>query len=189
MAVIDAIIVRHQSSRKTSPSNTKRKAKAISFKATSSLANKRDKNIVRASWVLQWNSLHDDNYHCRGVNRHNACTLKQTRGHSTTGSLKQIGQMHALDLLRHEHRDQQKQKRKHQQQKLHQQIVQSMSTTMTIAIIVATTSRATTHTSSAASNGKESANKGSDYWSAGNNHLVISSKKEDGWCASQVPRK
>jgi hypothetical protein len=49
MDAIDAIIVRHQSSRNTSPSNAKRKAEAISFEATSGLANERDKNIVRAS--------------------------------------------------------------------------------------------------------------------------------------------
>ncbi len=49
MDAIDAIIVRHQSSCETSPSNGKRKAEAISFEATSSLANKRDKNVVRAS--------------------------------------------------------------------------------------------------------------------------------------------
>jgi hypothetical protein len=60
---------------------------------------------------------------------------------------------------------------------------------MTIAVIVAKTSRATTRASSAASDGKESANKSSDYWSAGNYHLVFLSKKEDGRCASQVPRK
>ena len=46
---IDAIIVRHQSSRDTSPLNVKRKAEAISFKAASGLANERDKNVVRAS--------------------------------------------------------------------------------------------------------------------------------------------
>ena len=60
---------------------------------------------------------------------------------------------------------------------------------MTIAVIVANTSRATTHASSAASDGKKSANKSSDYWSTSNYHLVILSKKEDGRCASQVPRK
>jgi hypothetical protein len=49
MDAIDAIIVRHQSSRDTRPSNAKRKAEAISFKATSGLANQRDKNVVRAS--------------------------------------------------------------------------------------------------------------------------------------------
>ncbi len=49
MDAIDAIIVRHQSSRNTSPLNAKRKAKAISFEATSGLTNKRDKNVVRAS--------------------------------------------------------------------------------------------------------------------------------------------
>jgi hypothetical protein len=48
MDAIDAIIVRHQSSCNTSPSNAKRKAEAISFKATSRLANEHDKNIVRA---------------------------------------------------------------------------------------------------------------------------------------------
>jgi hypothetical protein len=68
-------------------------------------------------------------------------------------------------------------------------ITLSTSTTMRIAGIVAKTSRATTRASSATSNGKESANKSSDYWSVGNHHLVISSKKEDGRCASQVPRK
>jgi hypothetical protein len=49
MDAIDAIIVRHQSSRKTSLSNVKRKAEAISFEATSGLANERNKNVVRAS--------------------------------------------------------------------------------------------------------------------------------------------
>ncbi len=49
MDAIYAIIVRHQSSRNTSPSNAKKKAEAISFEATSGLANERDKNIVRAS--------------------------------------------------------------------------------------------------------------------------------------------
>jgi hypothetical protein len=49
MDAIDAIIVRHQSSCKTSPSNAKRKAEGISFKATSGLANEHDKNVVRAS--------------------------------------------------------------------------------------------------------------------------------------------
>jgi len=51
-------------------------------------------------------------------------------------------------------------------------IALSTSTTMTIAVIVANTSRVTTRASSAASDGKESANKSSDYWSAGNYHLV-----------------
>ena len=49
MDAIDAIIVRHQSSRDTSPSKVKRKAEAISFEATSGLVNERDKNVVRAS--------------------------------------------------------------------------------------------------------------------------------------------
>ncbi len=48
MDAIDAIIVRHQSSRDTNPSNAKRKAEAISFEATSGLTNKHDKNVVRA---------------------------------------------------------------------------------------------------------------------------------------------
>ena len=51
---------------------------------------------------------------------------------------------------------------------------------MTIAIIVATRSCATTHASPATSNNKESANKSSNYWSAGNYHLVILSKKRMG---------
>ncbi len=49
-----------------------------------------------------------------------------------------------------------------------------------VAIIVANTSRARTRASSAASDGKESINKSSDYWSTGNYHLVVLSKKEDG---------
>ena len=56
---------------------------------------------------------------------------------------------------------------------------------MTIAVIVAKTSRARTRASSAASDSKESANKSSNYWSAGNHHLVISSKKRMG----DVPHK
>ncbi len=59
---------------------------------------------------------------------------------------------------------------------------------MTIAVIVAKMSCATTRASSATSDGKESTNKSSDYWFAGNYHLVVLSKK-DGRCASQVPRK
>ena len=57
---------------------------------------------------------------------------------------------------------------------------------MTIAVIVAKTSLATTRASFAASNGKESANKSSDYWSAGNYHLVISSKREDGTSPQEI---
>ncbi len=57
---------------------------------------------------------------------------------------------------------------------------------MTIAIIVANTSRAMTRASSAVSNGKESANKSSDYWSAGNYHLVIFPQKRR---MSDVPHK
>jgi hypothetical protein len=49
MVAIDAVLIeRRQSARNTSPSDAKRKAEAISFKATSGLANKRDKNVVRA---------------------------------------------------------------------------------------------------------------------------------------------
>ena len=48
MDAIDAIIERRQNARNTSPSNTKRKAKAISFEATSGLTNERNKNVVRA---------------------------------------------------------------------------------------------------------------------------------------------
>jgi hypothetical protein len=66
-----------------------------------------------------------------------------------------------------------KQKREQQRQKLRQKIALLISTTMTIAVIVANKSRVTTRASSAASDGKESANKSSDYWSAGNYHLVI----------------
>ena len=47
---IDVVLIeRCQSACNTSPSNAKRKAKAISFEATSGLANERDKNVVRAS--------------------------------------------------------------------------------------------------------------------------------------------
>jgi hypothetical protein len=74
-----------------------------------------------------------------------------------------------------------KKKCQQQRQKLRQNIVPSTSATMTIAVIVAKMSRATTRTSSAAIDGKESANKSSDYWSAGNYHLVVLSKNEDGW--------
>ena len=49
MDTIDAIIVRHQSAQETSPSNAMRKTVVISLGAPSCLANKRDKNVVRAS--------------------------------------------------------------------------------------------------------------------------------------------
>jgi hypothetical protein len=50
VSAIDVILIeRRQSARNTSPLNVKRKAEAISFKATSGLANERDKNVVRAS--------------------------------------------------------------------------------------------------------------------------------------------
>jgi hypothetical protein len=48
MDAIDAIIVRHQRSHKTSPSNAKRKAEAFSFEATSGLASELYKLVVRA---------------------------------------------------------------------------------------------------------------------------------------------
>jgi hypothetical protein len=49
-SAIDVVLIkRRQSARDTSPSNAKRKAEAISFEATSGLANERDKNVVRAS--------------------------------------------------------------------------------------------------------------------------------------------
>jgi hypothetical protein len=48
-SAIDAVLIeRRQSAHNTSPLNVKRKAKAISFEATSGLANKRDKNVMRA---------------------------------------------------------------------------------------------------------------------------------------------
>ena len=49
MVAIDAVLIdRRQSARNKSPLNAKRKAEAISFEATSSLVNERDKNVVRA---------------------------------------------------------------------------------------------------------------------------------------------
>jgi hypothetical protein len=48
-STIDVVLIeRRQSACDTSPSNAKRKAEAISFEATSGLANERDKNVVRA---------------------------------------------------------------------------------------------------------------------------------------------
>ncbi len=49
MDTIDAIIVRHQSAQETSPLNAMRKVVVISLGAASCLADKRDKNVVRAS--------------------------------------------------------------------------------------------------------------------------------------------
>ena len=121
MVAINAIIVRHQSSCKTSPSNATRKAEVISFKATSGLADKRNKNVVRVLWTSQRYSSRENNNYCHSsVNRRDTCTLRQTGGPSSTGSLEQIAQMHALDLLWRKHRDQRKQKRKQQRQKLRQ---------------------------------------------------------------------
>jgi hypothetical protein len=76
------------------------------------LADEQDKSVVMALWVSQQNSSCNNDYRCRGVNRRNACTSKQTGGHSSTGSLEQIGQNQAPDLLRREHRDRQKQSTK-----------------------------------------------------------------------------
>ncbi len=73
-----------------------------------SLPDKHNKSAVRVSWVSRQNSSCNDNYHRRGINCCNTCTLKQTGGHSSTGSLKQIGQNQAPDLLQRERRDQQK---------------------------------------------------------------------------------
>ena len=67
--------------------------------------------------VSRRNSSRDDDYRCRGVNRRDACTSKQTGGHSSTGSLKQIGQNQAPDLLRRERRDRQKRSTKNKQHK------------------------------------------------------------------------
>ncbi len=50
MVAIDAAFIeRRQSACNTSPSNAKRKAEAISFEATSGLANEHGKNVVSAS--------------------------------------------------------------------------------------------------------------------------------------------
>jgi hypothetical protein len=110
MDAIDAIIVRHQSSCKTSPSNEKRKAKAISFEATSGLANKRDK--------MSWGRCE---YHNK---THRMTTIivtgasiaaKQARRTQpwsqvtlSMGNTRQIGQIHAPDLIRRKRWDQQK---------------------------------------------------------------------------------
>ncbi len=48
MDAIDAIIVGHQSTCKTSPSKATRKAVAISLEAASGLDDERNKGIVRA---------------------------------------------------------------------------------------------------------------------------------------------
>jgi hypothetical protein len=48
-AIEVVLIKRSQSARDTSPSNAKRKAEAISFEATSGLANECNKNVVRVS--------------------------------------------------------------------------------------------------------------------------------------------
>ncbi len=48
-AINVVLIKRRQSARDTRPSNAKRKAKTIRFKATSGIANERNKNVVRAS--------------------------------------------------------------------------------------------------------------------------------------------
>ncbi len=58
---------------------------------------------------------------------------------------------------------------------------------MTNAIIVATTSHATTRASPSTNDDEDSANKSSDYWSTGNYHLVILSKKRMGDVV--LPRK
>jgi hypothetical protein len=105
----------------------------------------------------------------------------------STGNTRQIGHIHAPDLIQSEINK--KTKCKQQRHKLPHKIALSTSATMTIAVIVTKTSRTTTHASSATSDSKESANKSSNYWSAGNYHLVVLSKKEDGRGASQVPRK
>ncbi len=68
-STIDAILIkRRQSARDTSPLNAKRKAEAISFEATSSLTNKRNKNVVRASGVSRQNWFCDIDYRRRCVN-------------------------------------------------------------------------------------------------------------------------
>ena len=56
------------------------------------------KLIVRRQLLPQWR-------HCR-----NSRALKRTGGPSLTGSLEQIGQIHAPDLLRRNRQDQRKQK-------------------------------------------------------------------------------
>ena len=85
--------------------------------ATSGLANERNKNFVRAPWASQQFSSRDDNNYCHiSVYCRDACTSRQTGGPSSTRSLEQIGQMHALDLLQRERQDQGKQKCKQQWQ-------------------------------------------------------------------------
>jgi hypothetical protein len=45
------------------------------LKPQGSLANKCNKGVVRASWVLRWYSYCNGNYHCRDINCHNACAI------------------------------------------------------------------------------------------------------------------
>ncbi len=100
---------RHQSlARQTPWTQQRRPWQQFALMPQGHLANKHNKSIVRALWVSRQNSSCDDDYCRRGVNRQDTCTLKQTGGHSLTGSLEQIGQNHAPDLLRREHWDQQK---------------------------------------------------------------------------------
>ncbi len=73
--------------------------------------------------------------------------------------------------------------------KITSKIALSTSATTTITVIVVKTSRARTRASSAASDGKDNANKSSDYWSAGNYHLVVLSKKRMGDVPHKSPGK
>ena len=97
-STIDAVLnKRHQSlGRQTPWKQWGRQGRQTTLMPQGSLANERDKNVVRAPWVSGQNASRDDNYHRRGVNWHNACTPKQSGGPSLTGSFGQIRQIHAL---------------------------------------------------------------------------------------------
>ena len=107
---------------------------------------------------------------------------KQTGGHYLTGSLEQIRQMHAPNLLWRERRDQQKQKQ--QGHKLRHKNKPSTSTITTIALIVSTTSCALPVTAKRAQT-----RAATTCLPVIIIFLLFRQKKEDGQCASQVPRK
>ncbi len=100
-SAIDVILnKRHQSlARQTPRTQRGRPRRQFASMPQGGLADEHDMSAMMAAWVSRQNSSRADNYRCRGVNCRDACTSKQTGGHSLTGSFKQIEQNQASDLL------------------------------------------------------------------------------------------
>ena len=189
MDATNAIIARHQSTRKTSPSKATWKATVFCLEAASGLDNERNKGVVRSLWAPQQYSPRDDNCHHSNVNCHEA---SNKLNHEAGGPLNGIPQAYWADSCPRSPVTNVGSTTNHAKKKSRTTTTKTALKNQAINIHHHDNRHHSSNdasladcTSSAASDGKESTNKSSDYWSTGNYHLVILSKKRMG----DVPHK